>query len=106
MVSVAAMQTRTHLTRSEAERLASYLQGLSEESWNHSTACDRWQVTDVVAHLVWIGEFYVTFITRALAGDLTAPPGSPKDAGKRTAGIRFNLGNSHPTQPYPEPMID
>ncbi len=80
MPTITEMQTRTHLVRFEAERLASYLQGLSEESWNHSTACDRWQVGDVVAHLVWIGEFYVTFITRALAGDLTAPPGSPKDA--------------------------
>ena len=80
MVSVAAMQTRIGLARSEASRLSDYLGNLSPAAWEHSTACDRWQVGDVVAHLVWIGEFYVTFITRALAGDLTAPPGSPKDA--------------------------
>ena len=65
MPTITEMQTRTHLARFEAERLASYLQGLSEESWNHSTACDRWQVGDVVAHLVWIGEFYSIFIARA-----------------------------------------
>ena len=80
MVSVAAMQTRIGLVRSESARLSNYLGNLSPAAWEHSTACDRWQVGDVVAHLVWIGEFYVTFITRALAGDLTAPPGSPKDA--------------------------
>ncbi len=73
------MQTRTHLARFEAERLAAYLGGLSEAGWNHSTACDLWQVGDVVGHLVWIGEFYVTFVTRALVGDLSAPPGSPRD---------------------------
>ena len=73
------MQTRAHLARFEADRLASYLDSLTAEGWNHSTACDLWQVSDVVAHLVWIGEFYVTFVTRSLAGDLSAPPGSPRD---------------------------
>ena len=85
MPTIAEMQTRTHLARFEAERLARYLGGLSAEGWNHSTACDLWQVGDVVGHLVWIGEFYVTFVTRALAGDVSAPPGSPKD--ERYAGL-------------------
>ncbi len=79
------MQTRTHLARFEAERLAAYLGTVSEEGWNHATACHLWQVGDLVGHLVWIGEFYVTFVTRALAGDVTPPPGSPKD--ERYAGL-------------------
>ncbi|MDE2779547.1 MAG: maleylpyruvate isomerase family mycothiol-dependent enzyme [Chloroflexota bacterium] len=73
------MQTRTRLARFEAERLASYLGGLSPEGWNHPTACDLWQVGDLVGHMVWIGEFYVKFVTRSLAGDITPPPGSPRD---------------------------
>ena len=85
MPTTPEMQTRSRLARFEAERLASYLAGLSPEGWNHSTACDLWQVGDVVAHLVWIGEFYVTFVTRALAGDVAAPPGSPRD--ERYAGL-------------------
>ena len=79
------MQTRTRLARLEAERLAAYLGTLSDAGWEHPTACDLWQVGDVVGHLVWIGEFYVTFITRALAGDVTPPPGSPRD--ERYAGL-------------------
>ncbi len=85
MPTTAEMQTRTHLARFEAERLAAYLGGLSPEGWNHSTACDLWQVGDLVGHLVWIGQFYVTFINRALAGDVTPPPGSPRD--ERYAGL-------------------
>ena len=85
MPTPAQMQTRTRLARFEAERLGQYLGSLSPEGWNHSTACDLWQVGDLVGHLVWIGEFYVTFITRALAGDVSAPPGSPKD--ERYAGL-------------------
>lgn len=79
------MQTRTSLARLEAERLASYLGSLSPEGWNHSTACELWQVGDMLGHLVWIGEFYVQFVSRALEGDITPPPGSPRDA--RYGGI-------------------
>ena len=86
MPTPAEMQTRTSLARLEAERLAAYLGTLSPEGWNHPTACDLWQVGDLVGHLVWIGEFYVTFITRALAGDVTPPPGSPRD--ERYAGLQ------------------
>lgn len=85
MPTTTQMATRTRLARFEAEQLAAYLGSLSEEGWNHSTACDLWQVGDLVGHLVWIGEFYVTFVTRALAGDITPPPGSPKD--ERYAGL-------------------
>ena len=85
MPTLTEMQTRARLARFEAERLAAYLGSLTGEDWDHSTACDLWQVGDVVAHLVWIGEFYVTFITRALAGDVTPPPGSPRD--ERYAGV-------------------
>ena len=79
MPTPADMQNRTRLARLEAERLAAYLGDLPPEDWNHSTACDLWQVGDVVGHLVWIGEFYVKFIRRALDGDVSPPPGSPRD---------------------------
>ena len=78
-VSITDMQTRISLARSEAEGLAGYLAGRPAAVWEHSTACDRWQVADVVAHLVWIGEFYAVFIARALEDDLSPPPESPKD---------------------------
>ncbi len=73
------MATRASLARFEAQRLASYLGSLSPEGWNHSTACDLWRVADLAGHMVWIGEFYVKFVSRALAGDITPPPGSPRD---------------------------
>ena len=85
MPTPAEMQTRTRLARLETERLATYLGGLSAEGWNHATACDLWQVGDMVGHLVWIGDFYVKFVSRSLAGDISPPPGSPRD--ERFAGI-------------------
>ena len=85
MPTTTQMLNRTRLARLEAERLAAYLGTLSPEGWNHPTACDLWQVGDLVGHLVWIGEFYLTFITQALAGDVSPPPGSPRD--ERYAGL-------------------
>lgn len=74
-----AVQTRINLIRSESTRLADYLAGQPQAAWNHPTACDRWQAADVIAHLVWIGEFYALFLDRALRDDLSPPPESPKD---------------------------
>lgn len=85
MPTPAEMATRTRLARLEAERLAAYLGNLPPEAWIHPTACELWQVGDLVGHLVWIGEFYLKFVSRALAGDITPPPGSPRDA--RYGGI-------------------
>ena len=79
MPTPAAVQTRINLIRSESSRLADYLAGQPSAAWNHPTACDRWQAADVIAHLVWIGEFYAIFIDRAFRDDLSPPPESPKD---------------------------
>ncbi len=79
MPTTAEMETRVGLIRSEAERLAGYLRELTVADWERPTACDRWQAADVIAHLVWIGEFYIKFVANALQNDLTPPPESPKD---------------------------
>ena len=79
MPTPAAFQTRVNLVRSEAARLADYMAGRPAAAWDRPTACDRWSAADVVAHLVWIGEFYAIFTERALRGDLSPPPESPKD---------------------------
>ena len=35
----------------ESERLTQYLTALPPEAWRKPSACDRWEVRDVVAHL-------------------------------------------------------
>ena len=92
MPTITEMQTRIGLARSESARLSDYLGNLAPAAWEHSTACDRWQVTDVVAHLVWIGEFYSIFIARALRDDLSPPPVGPGCNSSRPA---VELGEEH-----------
>ena len=68
-------EDRVVLLRSDSERFAQYVSALPDEAWGRQSACDRWQVADVVAHLVGVAEFYAGTVTRGIQGDTSAPEG-------------------------------
>jgi len=68
----------------ESARLIAYLHTLSPEAWSQPSACDRWEVRDVVTHLAGQGQFYADMIARTLQGDTSTPAGLPA-AGSATA---------------------
>jgi uncharacterized protein (TIGR03083 family) len=72
------------LVIAESERLTQYLTALPPEAWRKPSACDRWEVRDVVAHLAGQAENYAAWITRSLQGDASTPAGLPA-AGSATA---------------------
>ena len=65
------------LVRSESDRLKDYLRALREDSWSRPSACDRWEVGDVVAHLAGGAEFYNSMVSRGLQGNSSPPDGFP-----------------------------
>jgi uncharacterized protein (TIGR03083 family) len=65
------------LVIAESERLIQYLNTLSPEAWRTPSACDRWEVRDVVAHLAGQGQFYADMIAQSLQGDASTPEGRP-----------------------------
>lgn len=66
-----------HGNPAESECLKAYLHALPPEAWERPSACARWLVRDVVAHLVDSGAFYTASITRGLHGELTPFAGHP-----------------------------
>ena len=52
----------------ESERLTQYLTTLPPEAWSRPSACMRWEVRDVVAHLASGAEVYTDVITRSVQG--------------------------------------
>ena len=72
------------LVIAESERLIQYLHTLPPEAWRTPSACDRWEVRDVVAHLAVQGQFYADMISRSLQGNASTPEGRPA-AGSATA---------------------
>src|SRR6266852_773193 len=53
----------------ESEALTHYLHALPPAAWEHPSACARWVIGDVVAHLAEGGAFYTESITRGLQGE-------------------------------------
>src|SRR5262249_12791087 len=72
-----APESLVQLVRSEAERLERYLATLPPEAWTRPSACERWEVRDVVGHLVFWAEPYANAILRAVHGDISPPEGWP-----------------------------
>ena len=72
-----APEGRVKIGIAESERLKEYLGSLSAEAWNRPSACDRWEMRDVVAHLAWVAESYTERIHQSLQGDSSTPEGQP-----------------------------
>jgi uncharacterized protein (TIGR03083 family) len=71
---VEALEAHITLIQSEAERLAQYLYTLSPAAWRQPSACQGWEVRDVVAHLADGAQFYIWTISRGVQGDTSSPP--------------------------------
>src|SRR5215469_10249744 len=65
------------LIMAESERLTQYLTALPPEAWSTPSACARWEVRDVVAHLAGGAELCTEIISRGLQGDASPPAGRP-----------------------------
>ena len=77
---------RVQMVWAEAQQITRYLHALPPAAWHCPSACERWQVNDVVVHLATCAEFYAGSICRGLQGDTTPPPGfSP-------IGARISMG--------------
>ena len=76
---------RLNLVKSESERLKEYLTALPSEAWSQASACDLWQVRDVVGHLTWAAEGFADSISRGVRGDASAQPPYDFPAGAANA---------------------
>ena len=68
-------EERVKIAIGEFERLKEYLSSLPPEAWSKPSACDLWEVRDVVAHLAWSAEFL--WPHHSLQGDSSTPEGQP-----------------------------
>ncbi|MDA0262812.1 MAG: maleylpyruvate isomerase family mycothiol-dependent enzyme [Chloroflexi bacterium] len=82
---------KVRLVKDETERIGRYLKTLPPAAWSTPSACDAWEVQDVVAHLAGAVERYVPNIIRGAGGDSSAPDGMPPaGVGDMEARLRAN----------------
>lgn len=82
-------QQRLDTLQSVSNQLTQYLHSLPADAWDHPSACDRWQVGDVVGHLIRGSDFYHSTVSLGLAGETSAPPGrvpAGSESGASAAG--------------------
>lgn len=68
---------RAQLVKRESARIGEYLETLSPSEWSTQSACDAWQVRDVVAHMTGAVDMFGSNIARGAAGDAAPPEGFP-----------------------------
>ncbi len=67
--------SRIALIRGLADRLRGLMAGLPQEDWTRPSACDLWEVRDVVAHVTSGAGRQLESMRRGMAGDSSPPPG-------------------------------
>ena len=79
------------LVKDESARIGAYLRTLSPGAWSTQSACDAWEVQDVVAHLTGAVDRFGPNILRGVADDSSAPEGDPPaGVGDMAARLRGN----------------
>jgi len=86
-----AVLDKVQLVKEESARIGVYLKSLKPEAWTTQSACDAWQVQDVVAHVMGAVERFGPNIVRGAGGDGSAPEGMPEaGVGDMAARLRNN----------------
>ncbi len=71
-------QERVDLVETESRRLEAYLGSLTGNAWDRPSKCDLWSVADVLAHVTWAANYFITAINGGLKGDVSPPQGWPE----------------------------
>lgn len=82
-------QERVDLVETESRRLESYLGSLAPSAWDQPSKCDLWSVADVLGHVTWAANYFITAINGGLKGDVSPPHGWPESG---TSGPEFLNG--------------
>lgn len=81
------------VAKREFARLEGRLAALSGEDFNKASACDKWMVGDVVAHVVFVVQFQKNMTMRGLQGESEAPEGAKRAAAEDVpADVRIAQG--------------
>ena len=71
------LESYVPLIQAETEHLAQFLDTLSTDDLQRPSACELWEIHDVVARLIWGAGFYADSVSRGLQGDTSLPENRP-----------------------------
>ena len=99
---MASVVERTRLVKAESARIGEYLGTLPPDAWLTQSACESWQVRDVVAHMTAAVDMFGSNIARGAAGVASPPEGFPP-AGQGDMAARL-AGNAQRAKDFRESL--
>ena len=94
------------IVRALSNDLAGFLHSLSDDVWRdadvYASACDRWNMADVVAHLIDIAGMMCLSIERARRGDVGPPMGHRRRSGEEWIDLVVRLREAFDEDLFPE----
>jgi len=79
--------SRVQLALTESARQRTYVNTLPPEAFDHPTACSRWVVSDLLAHMVMATGFQTSMMRRGFQGDASPPEGLPSAGALRAPAV-------------------
>jgi hypothetical protein len=84
---MSSFASRVQLALTESARQRTYVNTLPPEAFDHPTACSRWVVSDLLAHMVMATGFQTSMMRRGFQGDASPPEGLPSAGALRAPAV-------------------
>ena len=106
MVESASVQENIRIVRTLSNELAGYLHGLPDDVWRdaetYASACDQWNMADVVAHLIAVAHVMAMSIERATKGSVAPPMGYRRQTSDERVQSIVSLREAFDEDLFPE----
>lgn len=97
---------KIQIIRALSNDLASFLYTLPEDVWRdadvYASACDRWNMADVVAHLIDVANTFTLSIERAVTGNVSPPMGNRQLTSEEWVQSVISLRDAYGEDLFPE----
>ena len=106
MTEVGKVEENIRLVRVLSNDLASFLHSLPDDVWRdaetYASACDRWNMADVVAHLISVAHTLAMSVERAVKGSVAPPMGYRRQTSDERVESVVSLREAFDEDLFPE----
>jgi len=101
-----SVEEKIQIIRALSNDLASFLYTLPEDVWRdadvYGSACDQWNMADVVAHLIDVANTFTLSIERAVSGNVSPPMGNRQLTSEEWVQSVISLRDAYGEDLFPE----
>ena len=101
-----SVEKKIQIIRALSNDMAGFLHTLPEDVWRdadvYASACDQWNMADVVAHLIDVANTFTLSIERAVTGNVSPPMGNRRLTSEEWVQSIISLRDAYGEDLFPE----